>query len=201
VLTKSNDPDCRAGTHGVAGAKKGVEFGLVAFQAGHCKGAYGPDRSGNSDSPIFFQVQGKCLKPRLLQASGKPLCGPAQPTKLTLAVNGWSAMATKAKPAAYLHHEQDQPLASQTALRIRATIDHPLPKGWKLVVFHNGDVLSQGNGVYYKVCELDGPTTTTSCGATRPGRAGPFDDAVFAQLLAPTYLAMHSDIYFHFNGP
>jgi hypothetical protein len=123
------------------------------------------------------------------------------PTKLTLTVNGWSQTATTARPAVYLHHEQDQPLASETKLTIRVTIDHPLPKGWKLTVYHNGDVLSQGNGVWHKVCEVDAPSTATSCGDTRPGRVGPFDDIVWAAVTAPTYLAMHSDIYFHFNPP
>jgi hypothetical protein len=123
------------------------------------------------------------------------------PTSVTLTVNGWTLVASKANPAVYLHHEQDQPLASETKLTIHASIDHPLPKGWTLTIYHNGDVLSHGNGDYYKVCELVGPSTTTSCGATRPGRVGPFDDIVWAAVGAPTYLAMHSDIYFHFNPP
>jgi hypothetical protein len=86
------------------------------------------------------------------------------PTRVTLTVNGWTLTATKAKPAVYLHHEEDQPLASETRLTIRATIDHPLPKGWTLVIYHNADVLSQGNGVWYKVCEISGGTNATSCG-------------------------------------
>jgi hypothetical protein len=155
--------------------------------------------SSAPNSRVHVSFSPKC--PRTVAAVGQPLCGSPQPTKLTLSVNSWSATATKAKPGAYLHHEQDQPLASETPLTIRASLDQPLPKGWKLIVFHNGDVLSQGNGVYYKVCELDGPSKATSCGATRPGRVGPFDDVVFVQLLAPTYLAMHSDIYLHFNTP
>jgi hypothetical protein len=123
------------------------------------------------------------------------------PTSVTLKVNDWSLTATKAKPAAYLHHENDQPLESREPLSIRANVDRPLPKGWKLTVYHNGDVLSEGNGVYYKVCEIVGPSTTTSCSDTRPGRVGPFDDTVWAAVSAPTYLAMHSDISFHFNAP
>jgi hypothetical protein len=124
---------------------------------------------------------------------------PAAPTTLTLTVNGWTVTATKAKPAAYANHRQDEPLASETPLTIRATIDHPLPKGWKLIVYHNGDVLSQGNGVYYKVCEIDSPSTATSCEGSRPGRIGPFDDTVYASLYSTDYLAMHSDIDLHFN--
>jgi hypothetical protein len=126
---------------------------------------------------------------------------PTEPTTLTLTVNGWTVTATKAKPAAYVNHREDQPLASETALTIRATLDHPLPKGWKLIVYRTGDPLSPGNGVYYKVCEVDSPSTATSCKASRPGRIGPFDDTVFASLSAPTYLAMHSDIDIHFNAP
>jgi hypothetical protein len=125
----------------------------------------------------------------------------AEPTKLTLTVEPWSLTATKAKPAVYLHHEQDEPLASKTKLTINVSIDHPLPKGWKLTVYHNGDVLSQGNGVWYKVCEVVAPNKAITCGDTRPGRVGPFDDLVYATLTAPTYLAMHSDISFHFNPP
>jgi hypothetical protein len=71
------------------------------------------------------------------------------------------------KAAAYVNHRQDQPLASETALTIRAAIDHPLPKGWKLIVYRTGDPLSPGNGVYYKVCEVDSPSTATSCGVPR----------------------------------
>jgi hypothetical protein len=56
------------------------------------------------------------------------------PTSVTLEVNDWSLTATKAKPAVYLHHEQDQPLPSRDPLSIRAKIDRPLPKGWKLTV-------------------------------------------------------------------
>jgi hypothetical protein len=126
---------------------------------------------------------------------------PTEPTTLTLRVNGWSLTATKAKPAVYLHHEQDQPLASETELSIHASIDQPLPKGWKLTVYHNGDVLSHGNGVWHKVCEVIGPSKALSCGDTRAGRVGPFDDLVWAAVAAPTYLAMHSDISFRFNQP
>jgi hypothetical protein len=122
-----------------------------------------------------------------------------QPTKLTLTVNGRSVTATTAAPSAHL--SQGVVFASQTPVTIRVASDRPMPRGWKVVVFHNGDPLSQGNGVYYKVCELNATTTATSCGDTRPGRVGPFDDTVFAQVLSPTGLVFNTEIDFHFNAP
>jgi hypothetical protein len=72
-------------------------------------------------------------------------------------------------------------------LTIKATIDRPLPSGWRLIVFHNGDPKSQGNGVYYTVCEINGKAgnSQTSCGDTRPTLPSPGDDFVGAQVQSP----------------
>jgi hypothetical protein len=118
---------------------------------------------------------------------------------LTLTVNGTAAVATKAAPSA---HVPIPSLASGAPLAIKVTTNAPLPRGWKVIVFHNGDPLSQGNGVYYKVCQLDASTTGTSCGATRPPFGpGPFEDIVFAQLLSPTALIFNTEIEIFYKAP
>jgi len=204
VTEGPNGPKVRSGTMTwVVSAENAFDFN-GSIPGGHM------ERREQAASRVLAPLLGRAVRGPLAQCS-RPQPGlttttaqgaaESPPTRVTLTVNGWTLTATKAKPAVYLHHEQDQPLASETPLTIRASIDHPLPAGWKLVIYHNGDVLSQGNGVWYKVCEIDGPSTATSCGGARPGRVGPFDDIVWVAVSAPTYLAMHSDIYFHFNKP
>jgi hypothetical protein len=189
-----NEPGCPVGTIGAARVVHTTNANYLGLDVcGFTIRSPNPLAAGPR-SRLQVSITPKCLH----QTAGPGgLCGP--PTAVTLTVNDWTLTATKADPAAYLHHEQDEPLTSEKPLKIRASINHPLPKGWKLTVYHNGDVLSHGNGDWYKVCEIVGPSATTSCGDNRPGRIGPFDDIVWAAVSAPTYLAMHSDIYLHFN--
>jgi hypothetical protein len=200
TVRESDDASCPVGQHGVVEVTETTEDSRVKVSI-----------CGQEENLEFRggeRIRASVGELRCPQsAAARPGCSllaqsaATGPTTLTLTVNGWTVTATKAKPAAYVNHREDQPLASETALTIRATLDHPLPKGWKLIVYRTGDPLSPGNGVYYKVCEVDSPSTATSCRASRPGRIGPFDDTVFASLSAPTYLAMHSDIDIHFNAP
>lgn len=148
----------------------------------------------NSRVHVSFTAQ--CL--RTTSTAGQPLCGSPNPSKLTLTVNGTNAAATKAAPSA---HVPIPSLASGAPLTINVATDEPMPKGWKVVVYHNGDPLSQGNGVYYEVCKLDDTSDATSCGDTRPGRTGPLDDIVFAELLSTTGLVFYAEVEIHFNAP
>lgn len=118
------------------------------------------------------------------------------PTKLTLTVNGESATATATTTS--VHITTPLTLPSQTALTISTKADQPMPKGWKMWVYHPGDVESPGNGVYYKVCET---TTTESCEAVRKGRIGPSDDDVYAQLMSPTATLRYVQIDIKFLAP
>jgi hypothetical protein len=104
-----------------------------------------------------------------------------EPSELTLLVGSTKATATTKSTSAHVSAPQ---VAAGSLLTIKAVVDHPLPTGWKLVIYHNGDPLSQGNGVYYKVCEIDGASgnTQTSCGNTRPTLPYPVDDVVFGGL-------------------
>ena len=204
-VVASNDAGCPVGTPGTLVIDQGLlhseHTDATVDVCGKKEELHFSEGLGNQDAGTINEL--RCTQ----SASASSRCSrlskptPPAPTKVTLTVNGWTLSATTAKPAVYLHHEQDQPLASETALKIRASIDVPLPKGWKLVIYHNGDVLSHGNGDWHKVCEIDSPSTSVSCGETRPGRVGPFDDVVWAAVSAPTYLAMHADVYLHFTAP
>jgi hypothetical protein len=112
-------------------------------------------------------------------------------------VNGASVTATKSSPSA--HAPTPLELPSDSSLAISAGADKAMPPGWKLVVYHTGDPQSEGNGVYYKVCEAD--AGSASCGDTRPGRTGPSDDEVYAQVLSPTYVALSAVIDIHYDAP
>jgi hypothetical protein len=131
------------------------------------------------------------------RASAAAACTVPQPTSLTLTVNGASVTATKSSPSA--HAPTPLELPSDSSLAISAGADKAMPPGWKLVVYHTGDPQSEGNGVYYKVCEAD--AGSASCGDTRPGRTGPSDDEVYAQVLAPTYVALNAVIDIHYDAP
>jgi hypothetical protein len=99
--------------------------------------------------------------------------------------------------------ERPRPDAARAALRLLARDQRRCRQGyatgWKLVVYHTGDPQSEGNGVYYKVCEAD--AGSASCGDTRPGRTGPSDDEVYAQVLTPTYVALSAVIDIHYDAP
>jgi hypothetical protein len=117
------------------------------------------------------------------------------PTELTLKVNGWDQQADATHSS--IHFVEGEPLARNTALTISASTDRPLPPGWTVDVFHNGDVESPGNGSYYRVCHL--VKDDTSCDEVRRGRVGPFDDVVWARMTSPTGVALYVEIDFHFN--
>jgi hypothetical protein len=118
------------------------------------------------------------------------------PSKLTLTVNGTTGTATKTATLAQTHPTAPQ-VAPNSSLTIKATVDRPLPKGWRLIVFHNGDPKSQGNGNYYTVCQINGANgnTQTSCGDTRPTLPSPGDDFVGAQVQSPQGLLFNIQIY------
>jgi hypothetical protein len=122
-----------------------------------------------------------------------------EPTTLTLTVNGKSATATTAKPT----NDDPDPLVVHygSSLNIKVTANGAMPKGWSVVVRHNGDVLSHGNGDYALVCQVK--AGASSCSVTRPPPTAAlnadFDDLVYAQLLAPTYVARNVQILVNYR--
>jgi hypothetical protein len=137
------------------------------------------------------------LQPRMAATAEQVAgCGSQQPTVLTLMVNGTTGTAFANAPLSSTHPTAPQ-VAPNSALTIKAMIDHPLPAGWRLIVFHNGDPKSTGNGNYYTVCEIDGSAsnTQTSCGDTRPTLPSPGDDFVGAQVQSPQGLVFNIQIY------
>jgi hypothetical protein len=72
-----------------------------------------------------------------------------------------------------------------------------------MVVFHNGDPKSQGNGAYYELCNLTGGATPSAalagkppeCADTRPTLPSPGDDFVGAQVRSPTGFSLYIQIY------
>jgi hypothetical protein len=122
-----------------------------------------------------------------------------EPTTLTLTVNGKSDTATTARPT----NDDPNPLVVHygTPLNIKVTANTAMPKGWSIQVHHNGDVLSTGSGDYPAVCQVK--TGASSCSVTRPpptaALTGDVDDIVYAQLLAPTYVARNVQIIVNYR--
>lgn len=58
------------------------------------------------------------------------------PTKLTLTVNKTTAIATTTANSVHITGPK---VAPSSDLEIKATLDQPLPAGWTMVVFDNGD--------------------------------------------------------------
>jgi hypothetical protein len=114
-------------------------------------------------------------------------------------VNGKSATATTAKPT----NDDPKPLVVPygASLNIKVTANAAMPKGWSVMVRHNGDVLSHGNGDYALVCQVK--AGGSSCSVTRPSPTaaltGDVDDIVYAQLLAPTYVARNVQIQVNYR--
>ncbi len=200
-VTKSDDKSCPAltGAGRVRTAEVILQDGggafpdIVLFKIEGCARQQ-HDYVGRGVNVVIHPVE-RCTA----AVSSLPSCGLPNPSQLTLTVNGTSATANAARPSA--HPATPLSLASETPLTVRVTTNQPMPKGWKVVLLHPGDVLSQGNGVYYKVCELNDTTKAISCGDTRPGRIGPFDDNVYAQLLSPTRLVFNVQIDVTFRKP
>ena len=200
VVTKSDDPTCPAKSGGEPRAAK-LLLGESADRLSvmHLDVHACPSHEHSFLGSRRVRVRIVAPEPAACpsRASAAATCPAPQPTSLTLTVNGTSVTATKSSPSAYLPAPLELP--SDSSLTITAAADKPMPPGWKLVVYHTGDPQSEGNGVYYKVCEAD--AGSASCGDTRPGRTGPSDDEVYANVLAPTYVALHAVIDIHYAAP
>jgi hypothetical protein len=138
----------------------------------------------------------------------QPLTTVPPPTKLTLTVNTTTAVATTTANSV---HVTAHKVAPDSYLEIKATLDEPLPVGWTMVVFHNGDQKSYGNGQYYELCNLKGhsvPDTPSSingtpthldapdeCAENRKTLPSPGDDFVGAQVRSPTGFSLYIQIY------
>ncbi len=76
-----------------------------------------------------------------------------------------------------------------------------MPKGWKIEVRHNGDVLSSGSGDYPAVCQVK--SGASSCSVTRPPPDGGADRATWmtssTPILAPTYVARNVQIMVNYR--
>jgi hypothetical protein len=130
-------------------------------------------------------------------------CPPQKPpSRLTLTVNGTTGVATTTDNSIHITAPK---VAPNSNLAIKAMLDLPLPRGWTMVVFHNGDPKSQGNGVWYQLCDLTGSATPSAasasaakppeCADTRPTLPSPGDDFVGAQVRSPTGFSLYIQIY------
>jgi len=208
-VEKSNDASCPVGGTGAVAvirqgdeAKIGIRIcGFIYFYAGKV--------GKNSRINVRFSQPQRCLTalPSCPRPSSSPsltttaaaTTTPVEPTTLTLTVNGRSDTATTAKPT----NDDPTPLIVPygTSLNIKVTANAPMPNGWKIEAHHNGDVLSKGNGDYAVVCSAK--TGASSCTVTRPpptnAAAADFDDVVYANILAPTYLARSVQIFVYYR--
>jgi len=118
------------------------------------------------------------------------------PTRLTLKVNSTTGVAYANAPLSSTHPTAPS-VAPGSTLTYEATINRPLPPGWRLDVWHNGDPKSQGNGVYYHTCVLTGKTgfTQTTCTDARPTLPTPGDDFVNAQVTSPQASVLYVQVY------
>jgi hypothetical protein len=195
----SNSRSCSPGDTISLGAIKDVRRNVyLAHVTSDCIADVTVSGNASRRSRVQISFSPKCLAASA--ASANPLCGTPQPSQMTLTVNGTIAKATTASNSTHVTAPNVSPGSSLT---IEGTLDEPLPAGWKFVVFHNGDPLSAGNGSYYTVCQITGPSGAgpTSCGDTRPTLPSPGDDYVGAQLTSPGGLVMYIQIYVPVRAP
>ena len=196
--TTSSHLSCAVGETGLVavGRNSKIKRTVVEIRLPGCGIDLGQRATTAPNSRVHVSFFPHCL--RTTQAVGQPLCGSPTPTTLTLTVNGKTDTATTAKPS----NDDPNPLVVPygTSLNITATANEPMPPGWKIEVHHNGDVLSS-SGNYAAVCVVK--TGASSCTVTRPpptaALTGDVDDIVYAQLLAPTYLARNVQIMVNYR--
>lgn len=198
TVTESDDTSCSVGAQGTVEVTETTDDSRVDVKL--C------GQEENLNLPGDARIRATVTELRCPQsaAARRPGCAllaqpkPTEPTTMTLTVNGKSATATTAKPS----NDDPNPLVVHygTSLNIAVTANAPMPKGWSIVVRHNGDVLSS-SGNYHGVCEVK--TGASSCTVTRPpptaALTGDVDDVVFAQLLAPDHLVFNVQILVNYR--
>jgi hypothetical protein len=195
-VTQSNSSSCSVGATGEIVLEQfgsGTQYGPgTAFL--HAKDKVFLNLCGTSESfsngEWTFPEDDHAVRVVITGASAcpasEPQCGAqtnAEPTRLTVTVNGASCTATVGKNC-YRPGVGGVPViaAANSSLTMQATTDHPMPNGWKLEVRRTADPLST-SGNYYLVCST---TTANSCEGSRPGREAGVQDTVYATVSGPT---------------
>jgi hypothetical protein len=110
-----------------------------------------------------------------------------QPTKLTLTVNGRTATDETSNHS--VSHVVGPQLTVGTPLIVKAVADAPMPKGWLLHIIRTKE-RDPKTGGWLEICH----SVTWTCSARRPDMLAAGEEAVYAQVTAPTYSALNAQV-------